>query len=168
MNWWRVTIDSSGKITDCHKFEYCEAEANGIRVYYVEAESGTQAIAIAHRRYLESREKAKRALSARREAYKSKGLCRCGSKPRDGLEQCQKCADASKNSMLRARAKTRHEPVPELPPKSVALAKTATQRILDVLLEVRVEWQRSPNVRVFSKWLDATIEGLQQDIRGGK
>jgi hypothetical protein len=161
VTWWRVTVNAAGKVTDCHKFESSIKDSNGLRVFYVEAESKVAAEAEAHRRYLEAQ---RTALVARRKSHKDAGRCRCGGNLTDDHLTCQRCRDKYRDYTETAAARKAGAVVAQRP-KSAACAETRSfresQTRLEVLREVRAAWLANATVGKFSKWLSSEIERLE-------
>ena len=165
MTWWRVEVNSSGRVLSCKRVDNRAPDSVGNRVFYVPADDQTQAEAAAYRLHkLAQRE----AMKVRRARHKAQGLCRCGRKVPANREQCDVCIGGANAAKARTKAIKRGEPVAPLPPKSEAFARNREQREQQLRLEVfelvhRV-WCRTRNDKAFTAWLVAQIRDLKGKV----
>jgi hypothetical protein len=161
MNFYRVELDSSGKLILCTLVPCQGARSEGASVFVVEAAGTIEAIQLAKLAYRDSQRKA---LARRRSEYVADGKCRCGRDPNPGRKQCQVCLDSSAIATERAQ-KRASGCVVEIPPKSVAFAARKIEQERDVRLQVLreiLDVYEDSKVDDFGVWLRKQIRALEK------
>ena len=164
MQWWKVTVNSSGRMVSCEAVAKCCTDGEGNRVYYLQAARQIDAEAQAYQRYKASqREKSQ----ARRVDHRSKGTCADCGEPSE-LAHCRRCLDIAQRSRERSESKKLGIPVAPLPPKSEAFAETRERREnqakLDIIEQVHRAWCRCTTDEQFTAWLQNQIKTLKARI----
>jgi hypothetical protein len=91
MAWYRIEIQKDGSVASCECVGPSAGDRGG-RVFYIESDSETWAIASAISRYKSYLERQRESVQARRESRKSAGLCtECGQPAPDGQRNCNPC-----------------------------------------------------------------------------
>ncbi len=151
--WWRIEVDSDGKVVSCEPVELKESDQ--ALIFYVEAKNRAQAgrrAWNAHCKIVQRR---------RREQLRAEGKCAWCARKND--RSSGRCADCQKKDVeygRRARAAARGEAVPELD-RTVSIAARAhaerKELRLGVLNDVREAWVRAENYDEFARWLAEQI-----------
>jgi hypothetical protein len=157
VNWYRVELNSSGRVVDCKQLETCGDDTSP-QVFYVWAPDEGRAKLTAYAGYLANQ---RRLARERKERLKREGRCnQCGG-PTDGFARCAMCRDRDHQYKDRYLQRKSGRTV-VTPPKSIAMAETKAIRETDlrraVLLEVKTAWRKSPNAQAFAAWLDGRIK----------
>ena len=167
---WRVELDADGKRVSC--VQVPDGGADNPCVHYVLARSDMEAYRIACRR---------RTLLNQRILARERIACdkcpRCGIGEYDGSTRCRICKDRDGCHKAQKRleaATARFGPtLSGLPPgparKERGAPLTREQHLrLEFLREVSAQWQDSPNVGAFSRWLAREIMALDPAARERK
>jgi len=159
MFWFRVELDSKGKVLSCAQVaKAAEGESGG--VFFLRAADGKSAAERAYRQYHRLR------TTARRERYAEEGKCRCG-RSRDketpqsrAFRTCPACRAVDLARHERATALQRGLTVVAMPTKAEHFVSRRNEEKLELLKEVQDKFLRS-GMRVFGLWLQEEIEKLQ-------
>jgi len=159
MFWFRVELDSKGKVLSCAQVaKAAEGESGG--VFFFQALDGKSAAEKAYREYHRLR------MAARRARYAAEGRCKCGrNRDKETPEQrAFRCCPACRalRSPQEQRSAARRKGLTPVPPPSKAehFVSRRNEEKLELLKEVQDKFLRS-GMRVFGLWLQEEIEKLQ-------
>jgi hypothetical protein len=158
-SWFRVTVDASGKVTDCRPVA-SKGNAEG-GVFFFAAKTAAAASKLAantHARLL---------LAARRARYREEGKCKCGGE-RDEAEflTCSRCrSNAKVHEARKGLRKAGIEPPPLDRREALAERKQLEHQSVRfaVLVEVQATLERCrKDPKSFERWLAGQIEKLSR------
>jgi len=159
MSYFRVMLTSAGKVHSCievPKLEFAES----LRVFFLEADSKSEAEVVAYNLYKESQRLRQK---ERRHKYIDKGKCPdCGGPPKKPFKHCQPCLSIVATSKKRKSGKLKTP----AQPKSVSFAATRERREDAVRLALIQEvWKALSNDKVdFYEWLKAKLASLVKKV----
>ncbi len=172
LRWFRLELDSSGKVLSCTAVE--RAEQNGSSWLYIQASDAKTASRLGMNAYMRD------LMRKRRARLDAEGKCRwCGRKGDRGPgKRCTICLPRESHYQQRKRDKAAGKPVPELDRKVAIAARKAEERAaviasagpslrLSVLLEVQQAWQDAPTNGAFTAWLARAVEAAGGKRRAG-
>lgn len=158
--WWRVELNSTGKILSVRQVE--AVEANTKTVVYVQATHEIDARTLGRQAYNTYQ---RNLLNERRSRMKQEGRCRCGARltEGDGFLTCARCRGLSRVYESRANDKKAGKPVAPLDRRETHAARRRSEEEelrLEILGEVRDQWRNHPTVGGFTRWLEGEIAKL--------
>jgi hypothetical protein len=155
MFWFRIELDTSGKLIKSERVADAGERDGKPSVYYFRAPGAESAEAMAFREYHRLRQQ------ARREAYKRLGKCKCGrSRDRESaadsqFKLCPVCRSNHTKDWSRGRLRAKGVVVPT-PSKAIAFVDRRNEEKRILLEEVKDQFLRL-SMGQFGKWLNDRI-----------
>jgi len=169
MKYFRVELDRAGMLLKCDEVSRAHFEAPEKNIFFVPAESASEAVGAAYQQYKERLQ----ANNTRRNEAVAAGKCRdCSDPALIGESRCAHCREQNRQSTRNARAKKRGEPVEPLPLKARARERRRVRVRLHVLQEVLHQFRKLYPLD-FEQWLvdevnearEATMTPLERHRR---
>jgi hypothetical protein len=169
MKYFRVELDRAGMLLKCDEVSRAHFEAPEKNIFFVPAETASEAVGAAYRQYKERLQ----ANNVRRNEAVAAGKCRdCSDPAVPGQTRCAFCQSRNSGNRKRARALKRGVPVKDLPERIRSRERRRILARLGVLQEVLHQFRKLFTAD-FEQWLvdevnearEATMTPLERHRR---